>query len=197
MLFPVSSKGLPSAAQRRYRASPSRVAGRHPPPVPCRRRPPAPPSGASCGARSRIMRGPGKGVHGSRNRTHTHALKAVQNCSQKSALQRALKALKRTVNVKKRSQKAPQKARRALQKALKSSPKARGRGAEGARGCVEVRRRRRQRLCGVNALLNALLNAPTSSSPNARRMLQTAPKTSCVGVRGGYCPYFLPLRLFF
>ena len=60
---------------------------------------------------------------------HTFACK---KCSKS-----ALKALKRTVNVKKRSQKAPQKARRALQKALKGSPKARGRGAEGARGCVE------------------------------------------------------------
>ncbi len=125
-------------------------------------------------------------------RTHFCMQKVLQKCSES-----ALKALKRTVNLKKRSQKAPQKARRALQKPLKSSPKARGRGAEGARGCVEVRRRRRQRLCGVNALLNALLNAPTSSSPNARRTLQTAPGTSCVGVRGGYCPYFLPLRLFF
>ena len=68
-LFAAVSRDLPSAAQRRYRASPSWAAGRHPPPVPCRRRPPAPPGGASCGVRSRCSATQEKGWWGSQNRT--------------------------------------------------------------------------------------------------------------------------------
>ncbi len=69
LLFPAVPRDLPSAAQRRYRASPSRVPGRHPPPVPCRRRPPAPPGGASCGARLRCSATQEKWGRGARNWT--------------------------------------------------------------------------------------------------------------------------------